>query len=200
ITKLYGISQDPKTQNYILVLEYVKYGSLRNFLDKYNRHLLTSYKIRILINVAEGLNEIHSKNLTHQDIHSGNILNIDFDRTKITDLGLSKYISQSQKSNNNNEGKQIYGNLPYIAPEVLRGQPYTKKSDIYSFGIIINEVFTGERPYINYTIYDEINLTIDICKNGLRPKIYKNTPNSLITLLNKCWDANSFNRPTVDEL
>ncbi|RIA97406.1 kinase-like domain-containing protein, partial [Glomus cerebriforme] len=154
------ISQDPKTQDYILVLEYVKYGSLRDFLDKYNRYLLISYKIQILKDIAIGLKEVHSKGLIHQDIHSGNILNIDFDKIKITDFGLSKYINQ--KSANNNEEKKIYGNLPYIAPEVLRGQPYTKNADIYAFGVIINEVITGERPFINnITIYDEIKLIID---------------------------------------
>ncbi|RIA89348.1 kinase-like domain-containing protein, partial [Glomus cerebriforme] len=197
ITKLYGISKEPNTQNYILVLEYVKYGSLRSFLDRHNKYLLTSYKIKILKNIAEGINEIHSKGLVHQDIHSGNILNTDFDNVRITDLGLSKFVDQPP--NNNEKEKRIYGNLPYIAPEVFQGQYYTQKADIYSFGIIINEVFTGKRPYYNM-FDDELNLIINICKNNLRPKIHENTPKSLIKLLNKCWDAEPLNRPTIDEI
>ncbi|PKK65049.1 kinase-like protein, partial [Rhizophagus irregularis] len=92
---------------------------------------------------------------------------------------------------------KVYGNLPYIAPEVLRGKRYTQNADIYAFGIIINEVFTGERPF--HDVIDD-NLMLDICKNGLRPKIGKNTPKSLVHLLNKCWDATPSNRPTVDEI
>ncbi|GBC46116.2 kinase-like domain-containing protein [Rhizophagus irregularis DAOM 181602=DAOM 197198] len=144
ITKLYGISKDPDTQNYILVLEYASHGSLRKFLDKYNKYLITTYKIQILKNIAEGLKEIHSKNIIHQDIHSENILTKDFDRVKITDLGSSKFVNQV---NDKEKEKKVYGILPYIAPEVLRGQQYTQKADIYAFGIIINEVFTGERPF-----------------------------------------------------
>ncbi|GBB99143.1 hypothetical protein RclHR1_03430004 [Rhizophagus clarus] len=196
ITKLYGISKDPNTQNYILVLEYVNHGSLRSFLDKYNKYLIITYKIQILKNIAEGLKEIHSKNIIHQDIHSENILTKDFDRVKITDLGLSKFINQ--QVNDNEKEKKVYGVLPYIAPEVLRGYHYTQKADIYAFGVIINEVFTGERPFENYT--NEIGLRIDICKNGLRPEIRKNTPKSLVNLLNKCWDSTSSNRPTADEI
>ncbi|RIA97400.1 kinase-like domain-containing protein, partial [Glomus cerebriforme] len=199
ITKLYGISKDPNTQNYILVLEYVKYGSLRKFLDKHNKYLLTSYKIKILKNIAEGINEIHSKGLIHQDIHSGNILNTDFDNIRITDLGLSKFVDQTSNNDNNEKEKRIYGNLPYIAPEVFQGQLYTQKADIYSFGIIINEVFTGKRPFYNM-FDDELKIIIDICKNNLRPKIYENTPKSLIDLLNKCWNAEPSNRPTTDEI
>ncbi|PKY25701.1 hypothetical protein RhiirB3_440750 [Rhizophagus irregularis] len=194
ITKLYGISKEPNTQNYVLVLEYINHGSLRGFLDKYNKYLITTYKIRILKNIAEGIKEIHSKNIIHQDIHSENILTKDFDRAKITDLGLSKFVSRDEKKEN---VYKVYGNLPYIAPEVLRGKRYTQNADIYAFGIIINEVFTGERPF--HDVIDD-NLMLDICKNGLRPKIGKNTPKSLVHLLNKCWDATPSNRPTVDEI
>src|SRR5262249_42159605 len=131
----------------------------------YNKYLLTSYKIQILKSIAKGLNEIHSKGLIHQDIHSGNILSIDFDRIKITDLGLSKFANQHNKE------IRVYGILPYIAPEVLQGQEI-----------------------------DEIKLTLDICKNGLRPKIHEETPKILINLLKRCWNANPLKRPTSDEI
>ena len=164
-------------------------------MDKNNKYLITTYKIKILKNIAEGLKEIHSKGLIHQDIHSGNILNTDFDRIKITDLGLSKFVDQIS----NSQVKKVYGNLPYISPEVLRGQNYTQKADIYAFGIIINEVFTGERPF-NNILSDKLNLIIDICKSNKRLEIHKNAPKSLINLLNKCWDAEPLNRPTADEI
>ncbi|EXX67324.1 Kin3p [Rhizophagus irregularis DAOM 197198w] len=91
----------------------------------------------------------------------------------------------------------IYGVLPYMAPEVLRGQQYTKAADIYSFGIIMNEFLSEEIPF-NDIPHNEF-LAIKICK-GLRPTISKDIPKLLADLIIKCWDAEIKNRPTTKEL
>ena len=90
-----------------------------------------------------------------------------------------------------------YGVLPYMAPEVLRGHQYTKASDIYSFGIVMNELMSEETPYNNIS-HDHI-LAVKICK-GLRPEISEDTPKLLADLIMKCWDAKAENRPTAKEL
>ncbi|POG63737.1 kinase-like domain-containing protein [Rhizophagus irregularis DAOM 181602=DAOM 197198] len=91
----------------------------------------------------------------------------------------------------------IYGVLPYMAPEVLRGYQYTKAADVYSFGIIMNEFLSEEIPF-NDIPHDEF-LAIKICK-GLRPTISKDVPKLLVDLIIKCWDAKIKNRPTTKEL
>ncbi|UZO20611.1 uncharacterized protein OCT59_013034 [Rhizophagus irregularis] len=91
----------------------------------------------------------------------------------------------------------IYGVLPYMAPEVLRGQQYTKAADIYSFGIIMNEFLSEEIPF-NDIPHDEF-LAIKICK-GLRPTISKDIPKLLADLIIKCWDPEIKNRPITKEL
>jgi serine/threonine protein kinase len=118
-----------------------------------------------------GLDVIHKQDLVHQDLHAGNILNQkteenDFIRAEslIADLGLSQPVNCQKK-----EGK-IYGVLPYIAPEVLRGHPYTKASDIYSFGIIMYELLTNSYPYLNYLELEDIELPLEICQD-LRPEL-----------------------------
>ncbi len=78
------------------------------------------------------------------------------------------------------------GVLPYIAPEVLRGYQYTKASDIYSFGIVMNEYLSEEIPY-NDIPHDYI-LAVKICK-GLGSKISEDIPKLLADLIKKCWDA-----------
>jgi serine/threonine protein kinase len=60
----------------------------------------------------------------------------------ITDLGLCKPVNELSKED------KIFGVMPYVAPEVLRSQPYTQKADIYSFGIIAYEVLSGLPPYL----------------------------------------------------
>ncbi|CAG8768913.1 213_t:CDS:1, partial [Ambispora leptoticha] len=93
----------------------------------------------------------------------------------------------------------IFGVIPYIAPEVLYtgGKEYTQKSDIYSFGIIMSEVFTGYPPY--HDIPHGETLVRKICI-GHRPEIRCEVPQLLLDLMNKCWDAEPQNRPTANEL
>ncbi|RGB24501.1 kinase-like domain-containing protein, partial [Rhizophagus diaphanus] len=92
--------------------------------------------------IIDGLTEIHDVNIIHRDLHSGNIL-LDYCCTaKICDLGTSKSATEYDDNNDKKEDN-IYGIIPYVAPEVLQGKKYTKASDIYSFGIIMWELMVG---------------------------------------------------------
>ncbi|CAI2170242.1 20646_t:CDS:2 [Funneliformis geosporum] len=84
-------------------------------------------KLLQLNNIINGLDEMHQKSLIHCDFHHGNILNIRSKILFISNLGLCKPIEYFQSPKNNG----IYGVLPFVAPKVLRGQPYTLASDIY---------------------------------------------------------------------
>jgi serine/threonine protein kinase len=173
------------------VLKYCKDGNLRNFY--LNKEPDYSSKIYELKRIASGLLDIHNAGKVHKDFHSGNILYYD-DFPYISDLGMCQP-ANSEKQSDKKEG--IYGVLPYMAPEVLQGYQYTNASDIYSFGIIMNEYISEEIPYNN--IPHDHPLAIKICK-GLRPNIFKYTPKSLVDLITKCWNAKSENRPTAKEL
>ena len=80
------------------------------------------------------LKEIHEKNYIHHDLHSGNIFSHFHFYSLIGDLGLCQQVIN--KRNNSNE---IFGVISYLAPEVLSKKPYTRESDIYSFGMIMWE-------------------------------------------------------------
>ncbi|RGB30367.1 kinase-like domain-containing protein [Rhizophagus diaphanus] len=162
IIDFHGITQDPITKNYMMVLEYAKEGSLRNYLDKYYNKLSWDDKLLHLYYIASGLVSIHKNGLVHRDFHISNILVSNY--TKITDMGLCKPVNCDATENTK---KCIYGVLPYIAPEILQGQNYTKAADIYSFGIIMYEVISGLPPY--HDVSHDKNLAIKICQ-GLRPK------------------------------
>ncbi|PKY54808.1 kinase-like protein, partial [Rhizophagus irregularis] len=141
--------------------------------------------------IIDGLAGIHDAGNIHKDFHSGNILHNNVnDVLSISDLGMCQPV-------NDNERKGIYGVIPYMAPEVLRGYQYTKAADIYSFGIIMNELMSEEIPY-NDIPHDHF-LVVKICK-GFRPKISEDTPKLIVDLIIKCWDAKAENRPTAKEL
>src|SRR2546421_33194 len=92
----------------------------------------------------------------------------------------------------------IYGVMPYVAPEVSRGKPYTQAADIYSFGMVMYFVATGRQPFIDCA-HDQ-DLELSIC-NGIRPEITeKDAPKCYIDLMEKCWDPNPDNRPNAREI
>jgi len=113
----------------MVVLFEMSLGSLRSnlMIKKYN----PNDKYENLYYVAKSLSALHKCNLVHGDFHSGNLLLLYQDMMWISDLGLSKPADKPNKTN------EVYGVLPYIAPEILLGNPYTKAADIYSFGIIM---------------------------------------------------------------
>src|SRR5437762_7366332 len=101
ITRFYGITQDPETKNYMMVLEYAEHGSLRNYLDKEYDKLSWKTKFDYLYCIAFGLYEIHEKGLIHRDLHIGNILSFSNNRTNITDMGLCRPANYNKLENTN---------------------------------------------------------------------------------------------------
>ncbi|RGB43078.1 kinase-like domain-containing protein [Rhizophagus diaphanus] len=170
---------------------YAKEGSLRRCLSNIIKFKWQE-KLQLLKKIILGLKVIHESNLIHCDFHDNNILmSDDYKELFIIDLGLCKPISNLQNSDNNIE---IYGILPYMAPEILKLEPYTPASDIYSFSMIMWE-FTSGIPPFNHEAYD--HLIFDIFYREKRPEIIKNTPKCYINLMKKCWDSNPSNRPTI---
>ncbi|CAB4404800.1 unnamed protein product [Rhizophagus irregularis] len=193
IVRCFGITKDPKTNNFMMVME-LKNGGLRQHLNNNFISLNWKQKLNSLIAILRGLSDIHIKGLIHHDFHCGNILSDFVEYAYITDLGLSQPANVKSSQNNN---KKIYGVLPYVAPEVLRGKEYTQTSDIYGFGIIAYEICTGFPPY--YDIAHDEFLAMKICK-GLRPKSNYKIPQLIFDIINQCWDADPLKRPNADEI
>src|ERR1043165_2470235 len=173
-----------------MVMEYIPGGNMRQYLKNKYSKLSLKDKLKFLRDIARGLKSIHNKGFIHKDLHSGNILNWNYARCFITDLGLCKPVDECEK--------KIHGVLPYVAPEVLRGKKYTPSADIYSFGILACEILSELPPYYNLP-HDEF-LALKICQ-GLRPKVNNvKVPPLLENLIDQCLDADPLKRPTADKL
>ncbi|CAG8610793.1 7776_t:CDS:2 [Paraglomus occultum] len=188
--RLYGFTQLPDTGEFMLVIQYAPYGNLHVFCQ---RNQMSGWKdrVRILKCIAHGIAELHKKGLVHGDLHPGNILNIDGNRFVIGDVGTSGPANAMVRR------KAMYGVLPYIAPEVLKGQEYTKRADIYSFAMIMWELAAGFRPYAGRP--HDLFLAKEIC-DGLRPPVPAGTPKFYEDLMKACWDPNPRLRPDSQEI
>ncbi|PKY54567.1 kinase-like protein, partial [Rhizophagus irregularis] len=111
--RIFGITQDPETSNYIIVMNLMDGGNLRSnlLIKKYN----PLEKYCNLMYIAHALLTLHKCNLIHGDFHSGNVLlaynNASYNPSQISDFGLSRPVNQTINSN------EIYGVIPYMAPE-----------------------------------------------------------------------------------
>jgi serine/threonine protein kinase len=192
--RFYGLTKDPETGEFMMIIQFADKGNLRNSLSNNFNNILWKDKIDLLHDLSSNLRNLHELGYFHKDFHSGNILQI-YDNdiyTYISDFGLSGPAIE-QKS----DDKVVYGVLPYIAPEVLNGEPYTSSSDIYSFGVVMAEISSGKPPFYNKK--HDLSLALAIC-NGLRPEFGKGTPEFYKKLAHKCMNSNSNKRPTVNEL
>src|ERR1043165_4629063 len=114
LNKYYGITQNPITKDFIIIMKYYKLGSLKNYITKKFYDIKWNEKLSILDNVAGGLNHLHNQKIIHRDFHSGNILYENEFDIVISDLGISK-------SSIDNDDGEIYGVISYMAPEILKG-------------------------------------------------------------------------------
>ncbi|CAB4446046.1 unnamed protein product [Rhizophagus irregularis] len=197
IIYFYGFTKNPDTSKYMAVMDYANKGNLRENLTrviKYN----WNQKLYMLYEIISGLDGIHKQNLIHHDFHDGNILNHNYkeeenkaDKIFISDLGLCQPVKSFLKE------YKIYGVIPFMAPEVLRGKPYTPASDIYSFSIIMWEFTSGIPPFNNRA--HDIQLSLSICE-GERPAIIENTPQCYVDLMKKCWNEDPSERPSSEEV
>ncbi|PKY29077.1 kinase-like protein [Rhizophagus irregularis] len=189
IVQCYGLTQNQSNGNYMLVMNEMNID-LRKYLQQTQNQLTWKEKITIVCDILVALNTIHSENSIHRDLHSGNILYLNGNqRWYISDLGFCGPANKSTES--------IYGNLPYIAPEVISGKKTTVESDIYSIGMLMWEISSGQSPFSYYE--NDYKLALNII-NGMRPKVISGTPLKYENLMKQCWDADPLKRPDIDTL
>ncbi|EXX54219.1 Cla4p [Rhizophagus irregularis DAOM 197198w] len=186
IVRCYGLTQDPLNGDYMLVMPHMDVD-LRKYLQQNHKQLTWKERIQIIADIALALERIHDENAIHRDLHSGNILF----KAKffISDLGFCGPADKPLKS--------IYGNLPYIAPEVIIGKEQTYKSDIYSIAMLMWEISSGQPPFINYEHNYDLAMNI---VNGIRPKIVLGTPLEYEHLMKQCWDVDPSKRLEIHTL
>ncbi|GER48111.1 kinase family protein [Striga asiatica] len=147
VVALYGVVQDSPGNTLATVTEYMVDGSLRHVLLRKDRHLDRRKRLIIAMDAAFGMEYLHSMNIVHFDLKCDNLLVNLKDPwgpiCKVGDFGLSKIKRNTLVSGG------VRGTLPWMAPELLNGSSneVSEKVDVFSFGIVLWEILTGEEPY-----------------------------------------------------
>ncbi|GFZ20157.1 kinase superfamily with octicosapeptide/Phox/Bem1p domain-containing protein [Actinidia rufa] len=201
VVAFYGVVPDGAGGTLATVAEFMANGSLRNVLLKKDRSLDRRRKLIVAMDAAFGMEYLHSKNIVHFDLKCDNLLvNLrDPQRPicKVGDFGLSRIKRNTLVSGG------VRGTLPWMAPELLNGSSngsnsrVSEKVDVFSFGITMWEILTGEEPYANMHCGAIIG---GILKDTLRPLIPERCDPEWRKLMEQCWSTDPKARPSFTDI
>jgi tyrosine-protein kinase Fer len=176
----------------MIVMEYVAGGALLTFLRKQGVRQPLKTIIKMGEDAAAGMAYLEGRNCLHRDLAARNCL-VDSNVTvKISDFGMSR---EEQEYVVSCGMKQIP--IKWTAPEALNYGTYTSACDVWSYGVLLWEIFSfGSQPYPGLT-NSQAREKVD---EGYRMPPPENTPDSVYQLMMRCWDQEPKNRPHFDEI
>lgn len=172
---------------FCIITEYLSEGSLRAYLHKLEHKNLGLQKlIAMALDIARGMEFIHSQGVIHRDLKPENIL-IDQDfHMKIADFGIACEDSYCDFLADDP------GTYRWMAPEMIKRKSYGRKVDVYSFGLILWEMVAGCIPYEDMT---PIQAAFAVVNKNLRPVIPVDSPPAMRALIEQCWCLQPEKRP-----
>uniref|UniRef100_A0A674BYG8 Mitogen-activated protein kinase kinase kinase 12 n=1 Tax=Salmo trutta TaxID=8032 RepID=A0A674BYG8_SALTR len=175
---------------YCILMEYCAQGQLYEVL-RAGRKITPSLLIDWAMGIAGGMNYLHLHKIIHRDLKSPNMLITYDDAVKISDFGTSKEMSDKSTK------MSFAGTVAWMAPEVIRNEPVSEKVDIWSFGVVLWEMLTGEVPYKDV---DSSAIIWGVGNNSLNLPVPESCPDGFKILLRQCWSCKPRNRPSFRQI
>ncbi|KAF0979932.1 hypothetical protein FDP41_001085 [Naegleria fowleri] len=176
-----------------MVTEFCERGNLQHILKDKKIKLSLRKTISLALDAARGMLYLHSNNppIVHRDFKSANLLVDKNWSVKVADFGMSRILDSQQQMT-------VCGTAETCAPEVLKRSMYTEKADVYSYGIVLWELFTRGQLYPGLGFYE---LSSRVVNEGLRPDMTGprftegHIPKEIVSLMTQCWDEDPNVRP-----
>ncbi len=176
-----------------LVLEYLPGGTLQDFMQRHragDQKVQVDQVVAIAFGISEGLAHAHRNGIVHRDIKPANILFSADGLPKITDFGISKFREAADLTKTG----RVMGSAGYMSPEQAQGLDVDSRADIFSFGAVLFEMLTGEKPFqadsVPTLLYKIVHEQPPQAR-ALRPEV----PEALNALVRKCLEKKRDDRP-----
>ncbi|WP_127147318.1 Stk1 family PASTA domain-containing Ser/Thr kinase [Veillonella sp. VA139] len=127
-----------------IIMEYVSGCTLKEYIQHHGAQVTVQEAVKITVAIAEGLEHAHMMGIVHCDVKPHNILITDSGRVKVTDFGIARAINSATTMMYTNS---VMGSAHYISPEQASGKSINVSTDIYSLGVVLYELLTGEVPF-----------------------------------------------------
>ncbi|KAG2600675.1 probable LIM domain-containing serine/threonine-protein kinase DDB_G0286997 [Panicum virgatum] len=190
VIKLVGACSSPPV--FCVITEFLSGGSLRAFLHKQDHKALPLDKIiSISLDIARGMAYIHSQGVVHRDVKPENIIFDEEFCAKIVDFGIACEQEYCDPLANDT------GTFRWMAPEMMKRKAYGRKVDVYSFGLILWEMFSGSVPYEELNPFQAAFAVFD---KNVRPAIPTNCPAPVRLLIEQCWTSHPEKRPDFSQI
>lgn len=172
-----------------LVMEHIAGCSLRELIEQ--ERLPLDFAVRIVRQVAEGLEYAHGRGVVHRDLKAENVMLTHDLRAKILDFGLAKRLAAGESSTTGGGG--LVGTLYAMAPEQAAGLPVDHRADLFSLGVLAYELFTGRRPFGGETAHQ---IWLNVMHNPHPPilELAPELPPELAALVEKLLEKNPADR------
>ncbi|GAQ92580.1 hypothetical protein KFL_010600040, partial [Klebsormidium nitens] len=191
---------------FYIVMELMRGGSLLRLIrDRFRslggQHREMPFPIEvaqsIMLQIARAMVFLHSRDIIHRDLKAANILVTVVDEAsgactvKVADFGLATIKTATSLH------RTKAGTCRWMAPEISDDQPYSEKTDVYSFAMICVEILTGMVPFINIKSENAVIKAVD---RGERPTLPERCPDELRVLLSNCWHQDHRARPDFRQI
>ncbi|KAL2649478.1 hypothetical protein R1flu_017606 [Riccia fluitans] len=190
VVRFIGACRKPMV--WCIVTEYARGGSVRSFLSRRSsRSIPLKLAVKQALDVARGMEYLHSLDIIHRDLKSDNLLIATDKSIKIADFGVARIEVQTEGMTPET------GTYRWMAPEMIQHRQYNHKVDVYSFGIVLWELITGFLPFQNMTA---VQAAFAVVNRGVRPSIPADCPPALVDIMCRCWDTNPECRPSFSHV
>ena len=181
-----------------IVMEYIRGGRLTDYMKEKKFHFSEKRAAEIIYEIALGVKYLHKYGIIHRDLKPDNIMLTeasDRGHIKIMDFGLSKILGKKEKTSDG------FGTLTFVSPEVLVRKPYNKEIDIWSIGVILYLILSGDLPFDDEED-DEEKIAKSIVFNEVEfpSKKFGNKSKEVIELIKRCLTKEPKDRIKIDEI